>query len=426
MLKPTAVCWIIALMVTTSVSAQGIRQQTMDKEKAPAAGRGKTDEPSEEKTEKTKKSEVQPGLVPSQSRTVNGPTYSIAMRGLSYSPGEVIVKVHGNLHPVIGIGMAASGVTVVEFPATDKFFAVHPPRNGDWIEVEKSPSMKSDAHLVLRAGRDLMNAPGPAASISVQMRSGLIVTLWVYPVKTITQQTHRLIVSYSCDEVVATRQRAGLAVNLGENEEREVATAASSDTAAAKPPEVVPASQLATAAAASSDGEDNQQTPPAPHPTPQSAPSEQLKESRSEEISKSLRGMLKDVAANPKGFRQWSGATNGISVATQMRDLDGNTSVALVAVKNVETDQALRLMSGHPELVVQTLDGKGKIVQLERVKQLETEATTSSNIIPAKATVYFAIAYAPPVLGKQQRLTVTVGQMNAADDPAIAATSANK
>jgi hypothetical protein len=54
------------------------------------------------------------------------------------------------------------------------------------------------------------------------------------------------------------------------------------------------------------------------------------------------------------------------------------------------------------------------------------KSTTANNIIPAKATVYFAIAFAPPVLGKRQRLTVTVGQKNAADDPAIAGLSAKK
>jgi hypothetical protein len=83
-------------------------------------------------------------------------------------------------------------------------------------------------------------------------------------------------------------------------------------------------------------------------------------------------------------------------------------------------------MSGQPDLVIKTLDRKGKTIQLERVRQLHTESTTTNNIIPAKATVYFAIAFVPPVLGKQQRLTVTVGQKNAADDPAIAGLSAKK
>src|SRR5262249_38564652 len=133
----------------------------------------------------------------------------------AYPSGEAKLTVKGDQHPVIRIAMAPSGVTLIEFPATDKFFAIHPPQNGDWVEVEKSPSLQSDHHLALRAGKDLMNAAGPAASVSVQMRSGLVVTLWIYPVKAITQQTHRLVVSYNRDEIVAARRKAGLARGLG-------------------------------------------------------------------------------------------------------------------------------------------------------------------------------------------------------------------
>ena len=46
----------------------------------------------------------------------------------------------------------------MEFPEGDKFFAIHPPENGELVRVEKSPSMKGDHHLVLRAGQDLAKA----------------------------------------------------------------------------------------------------------------------------------------------------------------------------------------------------------------------------------------------------------------------------
>lgn len=151
-----------------------------------------------------------------------------------------------------------------------------------------------------------------------------------------------------------------------------------------------------------------------------------IKESRSEKTVKALRDMLRKAAAEPKDFKKWSEKANGLSVATRVRDLDESVRVALVAVKNHQTDEAIRLLDGHPDLVVQTLDDKSRIIQLERVKQLHAESTTTNNIIPANATVYFAIAFAPPVLGKQQRLTVTVGQKNAADDPAIASLSTKK
>src|SRR5262249_11652290 len=69
-----------------------------------------------------------------------------------YQSGEVRVTVQGNRNPVVPLGLALNGVTLVEFPESDLFFAVHPPENGDLVCVEKSPSMKGDHHLVLRAG----------------------------------------------------------------------------------------------------------------------------------------------------------------------------------------------------------------------------------------------------------------------------------
>lgn len=338
-------------------------------------------------------------------------------QALPYLPGEARFTIKGEQNPVIRLAMAASGVTVVEFPVADKFFAVHPPRNGDWVEVEKSPSLKSDTHLVLRAGKDLMNAPGPAASISVQMRSGLVVTLWIYPVKFISQQTHRCVISYNRHEIVEARRRAGLAVDLGEDEEHEIAKAVSGETAAAKPP-AIPESMPPSPG--SQDGGPLQE--PLALPPVQRA----IKDTQSEKIAKALRDLLRQAVAEPKKFKKWSEKTNGLSVGTQVRDLDASVRVALVAVKNHQTDEAIRLLDGHPDLVVHTLDGKSQIIQLERVKQLHSESTTTNSIIPANATVYFAIAFAPPVLGKQQRLTVTVGQKNAADDPAIAGLSTTK
>src|SRR5262249_30871660 len=148
-------------------------------------------------------------------KTKRAPDEAPQPQAVPYLMGEARVDIKSDQHPPIKIGMAASGITIIELPATDKFFAVHPPRNGDWVEVEKSPSMKSDTHLVLRAGKDLSQENGPA-QLTVQMRSGLVLTLWIYPVKYITQQAHRCIISYNREEIIDARRSAGLAVNLGE------------------------------------------------------------------------------------------------------------------------------------------------------------------------------------------------------------------
>jgi hypothetical protein len=203
-------------------------------------GQKRNDKPKRGKAEKPKadKSKAEGvfvgGQAPASNQTINGS---------AYLQGEVKVIVKGEQNPVVRIGMAQTGVTLVEFPDGDKFFAIHPPENGDLVRVEKSPSIKADHHLVLRAGRDLANAPGPAASITVQMRSGLNVILWIYPVKFVTQQTHRCVFSYDRTQIVAARKAAGLAVNLGEEKETEAPPAGTvaGTTVTATRPEPQPA-----------------------------------------------------------------------------------------------------------------------------------------------------------------------------------------
>src|SRR6266542_3562474 len=68
-----------------------------------------------------------------------------------YLSGEASITVAANSNPLIRIGIAQNGVTLIEFPATDKFFAVHA-GNSDLVTVEKSPTLRRDHHLVLRAG----------------------------------------------------------------------------------------------------------------------------------------------------------------------------------------------------------------------------------------------------------------------------------
>ena len=326
----------------------------------------------------------------------------------AYPSGETRISVRGEEHPVIRIGMAASGITVVEFPASDRFFAVHPPENGDWVEVEKSPSLKTDHHLVLRAGKDLMSASGPAASISVQMRSGLILTFWVYPVKAITQQTHRCVISYDRAEVVAARKKAGLAVDLGESETSETQT---------------PAKVADTVAAAESRPAPEPVAGPA-RPAEPEAVGTDLGASNYKGLSEKEEAVLKkalaQAIAEPKQFKKWTPALHGLSlsVSTYTREIkNGTARIALVAVRNTQ-NEAIRLVPDHPDLFIETLDEKGKPLQIAPIRKLHAESTTTGSVIPAGATVWYAVAYATPVLGTKQRLRLAVAQTNAADEPA--------
>ena len=72
-----------------------------------------------------------------------------------YLSGEASISVAASSNPLLRIGMAQNGVTLIEFPASDKFFAVHA-GNSDLVTVEKSPTLKRDHHLVLRAGSSFL------------------------------------------------------------------------------------------------------------------------------------------------------------------------------------------------------------------------------------------------------------------------------
>src|SRR5688500_16176428 len=139
-----------------------------------------------------------------------------------YLSGEASISAAASSSPLLRIGMAQNGVTLIEFPASDKFFAVHG-GNSDLVTVEKSPTLKRDHHLVLRAGSGFLvsnarargqQAIAPATSIIAQMDSGIAITVMVYPVALLKQQAHRIVVSYNTEEVVRARRSAGLAINL--------------------------------------------------------------------------------------------------------------------------------------------------------------------------------------------------------------------
>jgi hypothetical protein len=361
-----------------------------------------------------------------------------------YLSGEAKVTVRGEEHPVIRIGMAPSGITIIEFPATDRFFAVHPPENGDWVQVEKSPSLKTDHHLVLRAGKDLVKTGGPAASVSVQMRSGLIVTIWVYPVKMIPQQTYRCVISYDRAEIVASRRSAGLAVNLGEESSEKPSEKAEKTEKVAE--EFGEKSVGETEAAQTGVNESAAKAPVTPvekaekieksEPSPAAEPPlpsviANVEKSNGKKLAEKgdrraqAKCLIEEAVAKPKQFKKWTEPLHGLIVSAQSHDFDERTKIAVIAVKNVQSE-AIRVLPGHPDLYIETLDGKEKTFQISPVRKFHTDSTTTSSIIPAGATVYYAVVYAAPVLGVKQRLRVAVGQTNAADDPAATGLSARQ
>jgi hypothetical protein len=331
-----------------------------------------------------------------------------------YQAGEIRRIVKGDESPLLHLGMAASGAAVIEFPASDHYFGIHTSDIGDWVRVEKSPSRLTDNHLVLRPGKDLQGNES-SALVHLQMRSGLLITLCIHPVKFAGQQTRRIVISYDRDEIVAARARAGLAVNLGP--ERSEVRPAISIPAAEPAPQAIEEKLPPRESVATEPAPQNIEEKQSARESVAAAPAP-LEKKTDPQLLEALADALLKATSNPKQqFRKWSAATNGLSVSTRTYDHNEETKIALVAIRNVE-DAALRIMPGHPELIVQTVNDKGRVVQLSQVQKLLEKTSAINQVIPAGQAVYYAIAFSPPIMSTKQKLCVTVGQRTAADAPA--------
>src|ERR1044072_1780900 len=160
-----------------------------------------------------------PVAKPSPSASPIVPVALVSASPAEYMSGEANVTVKGNQNPIIRLGLAQNGVNVIEFPAADSFFMVHP-GNSELVAFDEETAKLSKRTLVLRPGAAFVAPPAgstaksPSASISVQMQSGVVVTFLIYPVRELSQNAHRCVVMYNREEVVAARKAAGLAVNL--------------------------------------------------------------------------------------------------------------------------------------------------------------------------------------------------------------------
>ncbi len=321
-----------------------------------------------------------------------------------YLSGEASVSVAANSNPLIRIGIAQNGVTLIEFPAADRFFAVHA-GNSDLVTVEKSPSLKRDHHLVLRAGTGFLvpNARSkgpiaamPATSIIAQMDSGMTITVMIYPVPLLKQQAHRLVIKYDRDEVISARRSAGLATNL-------------------VGPEID----------SQSSSEESLSTSTSPVSSDQTQGNAVPQKSSEADYKEPLESALKEAVENPRVFKKWGEQRHGLKVSTLLpRDLSDSVRLVVFAVRNVGTE-ALRLIAGYPDLYVETLNEKRKPVEAgTKIEKLCLASSVSDNLLAAGETRYFAIAYQAPILGAQQHIKIVVAHMSAADEPAMVDLSA--
>lgn len=340
----------------------------------------------------------------------------------AYLFGQAQVTVRGNEDPVIRLGLAQHGPTIVEFPASDNFFAVHP-GGSQIVTYDESPTLATDHYLVFRAGSNFLNGVSEdgrseaRASISVQMQSGLFVTFLFYPVHDVARMAHRCVVMYSRDEVITARRAAGLAVNLDGRNPQVSATPSSAsrriggsanDSSGERAGDNTTTQQTAAAVMLESGELIGSAT----------ARSNSNRRRRDSDLPRDAKRALREAVSAPARFNRWSAPVQGLSVsATQPVDLDDQRRMTIVAVRNT-TQGGLRVLAGGPDLDLQTLGDAGQVVQMRPITRLHVEASTLGGTIPAGATIYYAIIYETPVLDAAQRVRLSVAQTSAADQPA--------
>ena len=343
-----------------------------------------------------------------------------------YLTGEASVSVNPKQPTVIRLGLAQNAVSVVEFPAIDQIYYIHE-GNPKLVTVFQSPTKETDRSITLYPGEGfLTGAAGQkelSATITMQMKSGLVIVLEIVPAPDIRQNAHRCVLNYNISEVIAARQAAGLKVNLGDGDQTP------------KPLKQTRASSLLMTGNISGDGDIKDADGDAnlqPSAFVEIAAGNTANKTDAQNASKSkmktgaqltrlVNKKLSEAIKSPKEkFTAWSSTVKGLSLSTaKIVEIDDRQRLLVVAVKN-ETTDGLRLLEEMPEIQIQTVDKSGNSLQLERLTRKYVETTALQGAIPAGATVYYAVVFENPILGANQKLLVSAAHDRAADTPVVA------
>ena len=364
------------------------------------------------------KTTVQPKLekADTTNNNVNFPVSVVNTVETDYLSGEASVVVNPKQPTVVRLGLAQNAVSIVEFPASDGVYYIHE-GNPKLVSVFQSPTKESDRSITIYPGEGFVPGQQSAsATITLQMRSGLILILEFVPVGNIRQNAHRCVINYDRDEVVSARRTAGLAYNLGEeiratnkntraNSKLVSSTTEETTEETTNKEEIIPVKLTSTEV---TKGNLSRKKEDKSNQIPKTGL----------ELSRLVNKKLADCLKNPaKNLGNWSDTNNSLSLAvSSVSEIDSTQRMVIVAVRNNSTTN-LRLVPGTPELQVLTVDEKGNPLQTERLERIYVETTSFEGLILPGSTVYYALCYNAPVMGASQRLSVLVSHREAADSP---------
>ena len=326
---------------------------------------------------------------------------------------------------VVRLAMAQHGSVLIEVPANDGPRYIIP-GDPEMATVDQKALERNKQAIIVRPGTLFVpparnaKARTPAATVTAQMRSGLVVTFLFYPVEDLAQNVHRCVLTYNRDEVVARRRAAGLPVNL-DVERRE---------------EMTVQSGAPTTISVENASEDDKNTPvssppllPSEPPKPPksndqpkivtpTSPSEDTQQKKESETLAFIRDALQQAIKQPEQFKQWTRPSHGLKLSQVSVPVVGHSySLAIIAIKNT-TNDLLKFTSTGPDLVIEMVNDQGSPVNIESFKYVHLEASDSTRAIPPQGTTYYAVAYSPPLLGSHQQIRLSIAHSNAADQPA--------
>lgn len=333
-----------------------------------------------------------------------------------YLSGEARVTVNPRQPTVIRLGLAQNAVSIVEFPASDGIYYIHE-GNPKLASVFQSPTKETDRSITIYPGESFQPSRdgSSASSISLQMRSGLVLILELVPVADLRKNAHRCVITYDRDAVISARRTAGLAYDLGgENAPSApmMSRAVSKLVGLAPPVEPI------------SIGTQPEREQPISSTFADLGNTKAVRIKDSErrktvsEISVLANKKLAETIREPKKhLGPSSKPQHGLELAvSRVTELDPETRLVVVAVRNI-TASNLRLVPGMPELQVQTTDASGNSIQTTRVEARYTESTTLEGLVQPGSTAYYALVYKSPILGTNQSVRVLVAHREAADVP---------
>jgi hypothetical protein len=346
--------------------------------------------------------------------------------------GEAMVEVTKD-QTVVRLAMAQHASVLIELPANDGPRYIIP-GDPEMVTVDEKALERNKRAIIVRPGSLFVVPPPnqrkntPAATVTAQMRSGLVVTFLFYPVADLAQNVHRCVLSYQRDEVVARRRAAGLPVNLDQKEQGgEKPTGQSGAPASisvepaeeAKVPDANPSNHTRVIPTIESAPQPVEVKPNATLVSNGTrAPLASGTTSVSERAVAAGKKQLARATAEPGMFKKWTRPLHGLALAAiQDGDPKEDFRVLLLAVKNAGA-QPLKLIPGTPDLTLEMHDDKGKVINVQSIQPLHVGVSDMTSEVAAGRTVYYAITYTPPSMGVRHRLKIVVAQTNAADEPA--------